>query len=296
MVSVKKRVIKGKSYYYVEHSFRQGGSVRKKEAYIGRTPPKNVGALKQRLLSETYREKWFRLFDDIKQNFSKAQRLMPRSAREKEMKSFSTRFTYDSQRIEGSKLTLLETAELLEHGIVPRARLLRDIKETESHEKVFYQMISCKEGLSLPLVLRWHEQIFRETNSDIAGKLRGHDVTVIGSQAAFPKPRELEDQLGDFFKWYRRNGPKIHPVELSALVHLKFVTIHPFADGNGRISRLLMNFSLNQHGYPMLDITYANRIGYYRALERSQLSCDDHFFLNWFFKRYIKQNKNYLPR
>jgi len=81
---------------------------------------------------------------------------------------------------------------------------------------------------------------------------------------------------------------------LSALTHLKFVTIHPFGDGNGRISRLVMNYVLNRLGYPMLDIDYSDRRTYYNALERSQRHKNDIVFLEWFMKRYFKAYKKFL--
>ena len=90
------------------------------------------------------------------------------------------------------------------------------------------------------------------------------------------------------------NKNDIHPVELAALVHLKFVTIHPFGDGNGRISRLMMNFVLNYNKYPMLDIPYEGRNSYYNALERSQTKNSDDIFIQWFIRNYIKENKRYL--
>ena len=86
----------------------------------------------------------------------------------------------------------------------------------------------------------------------------------------------------------------MHPVYLAALVHLKFVTIHPFGDGNGRISRLVMNYVLNKHSYPMIVIDYADRNSYYNALERSQLTQDENIFTLWFFKRYLKEYKQHL--
>ena len=88
----------------------------------------------------------------------------------------------------------------------------------------------------------------------------------------------------------------MHPVELAALVHLKFVSIHPFGDGNGRISRLMMNFVLHKHGYPMLNISYKNRNSYYTALERSQLKKLDQIFIVHIIKRYIKDYKSYLKK
>jgi len=94
----------------------------------------------------------------------------------------------------------------------------------------------------------------------------------------------------EFFKWYDRNKDKIHPVQLAGLVHLKLVTIHPFTDGNGRVSRLMMNFVLYKHGYPMFNITYEKRAGYYSALERSQTKKQEDIFLQWFFNRYLNES------
>lgn len=100
--------------------------------------------------------------------------------------------------------------------------------------------------------------------------------------------------LKEFFHWYHNNKNKINPVELAALVHLKFVTIHPFGDGNGRVSRLMMNFVLNKFDYPMFDINYIDRRSYYVALERSSLKNNDVLFLQWFMKRYVKGNNEFL--
>ena len=107
-------------------------------------------------------------------------------------------------------------------------------------------------------------------------------------------PAELDFLLKEFFDWYNKNKNKLNPVELAALAHLKFVTIHPFSDGNGRISRLIMNFVLNNKGFPMLDIPYTNRNSYYNALERTQIKKNELIFLQWFFKRYFNEAKRFL--
>ena len=79
-----------------------------------------------------------------------------------------------------------------------------------------------------------------------------------------------------------------------AVGHYQFEAIHPFADGNGRISRLLMNFVLHRHGYPLLNIPYIGRSSYYGALERSQTKEQEHIFIQWFIKRYLKEHMRYL--
>ena len=198
------------------------------------------------------------------------------------------RFTYNTNRIEGSTLTLKETADLLQDHITPRNKPIRDVKETEAHSKVFYDMMGYKKGLSLAAVRHWHKLLFHESDIEIAGNIRKHTVAIARSKVEFPMAAELDTLLHEFFEWYRKAKDSLNPVILAALVHLKFVTIHPFSDGNGRISRLMMNFVLHSKGYPLLNIEYTNRNAYYNALERSQLKNDDHFFAQYLIKQYIK--------
>jgi Fic family protein len=289
MVSIVKKTVKGRTYLYMAHTVRRDGKVEKKERYLGASIPKDAEKRKSEFLYEVYREKWFGDLDRIKEGYAKEQKALPPSAAEKEMESFSIRFTYDSQRIEGSTLTLRETAQLLEENISPKNKPLRDSKEAEAHQKVFFEMLESKKDLALSEVLYWHKKLFQETKPDIAGKMRTHQVMISGSRFVPTSPVEVYPMLTEFFKWYEKSKGKLHPVELAALVHLKFVTIHPFADGNGRIGRLMMNFVLNRSGFPMLNVPYENRSGYYTALERAQVKAQEFIFVNWFFKRYIKE-------
>jgi len=242
---------------------------------------------------EIDKEKWLDKFDKIKAEFLHQEKITPESAREKEIESFAIRFTYDTNRIEGSTLTLRDTADLLEKGITPGKRPICDVKEAQAHKNAFYEMLNFKKDLSLNTILYFHKKLFESIKADIAGIIRVHQVAIAGSKFMPPFPAEVYPLLMEFFKWYDKNKDKIHPVQLAALVHLKLVSINPFADGNGRISRLMMNFVLHKHGFPMLNIPYEKRSGYYRSLERSQIKKDENIFMQWFFRRYLKENKNY---
>jgi len=294
MVTLKKKTLKGKTYYYLEHSTRKGKKVQKKEIYLGRKIPANIERIKKNFLDGIYREKWYIDIDRIKQRFSKEQRTVPKSVKEKQLQNFVTRFTYDTQRIEGSTLTRRETADLLERGITPKSKPMRDVQEAEAHRDLFYEILKSKKELSMQSILDWHWDLFQLTKPDVAGKIRKYQVAISGSKFLPPSPIEVNPMLTEFFRWYHKNKKKLHPVELAALAHLKFVTIHPFGDGNGRITRLVMNFILNRKKYPMLDIPYEKRNSYYTALERSQLKKEDRIFLQWFAKRYIKEYRRYL--
>jgi cell filamentation protein, protein adenylyltransferase len=293
VATIVRRTVKGATYYYLEHTIRDKDRFSQKSKYLGKAIPKDIDEIKRQFVFELNRERWFDAFDRIKKNYRATLRTYPESARRKELQTFSVRFTYDTQRIEGSTLSLKETAQLLEEGISPGGKPVEDIKEAEAHQKVFFEMLKCTKDLSLQLVLVWHWELFKDTKPDIAGQIRKHGVGITGSRYVPASPVELQPMLADFFRWHDREKTRTHPVELAALVHLKFVTIHPFADGNGRISRMMMNFALHKSGYPMLNIEYKNRGAYYNALERSQLNKEERVFTNWFFRRYLRELKRY---
>ena len=294
MATIRKRKIGNKEYFYLEHTMKIGKRVEKRELYLGNKIPKDIEKIKADFLGEIYQEKWFDKIDRIKKNFSEDFKRMPDEIKEKHLENFMIKFTYNTNRIEGGSLTLRESANLLKDGITPREKPIEDVKEAEAHKKVFYLMLEHRGDLNLETVLNWHRILFENTKSRVAGKIRDYRVGITGSKVELPFPAELNFLLRDFFKWYNRNKDKLHAVELAALVHLKFVSIHSFGDGNGRISRLMMNFVLQKHGYPMLNIAYKNRNSYYTALERSQLKKINQPFVVHIIKRYIKEYRNYL--
>ena len=211
--------------------------------------------------------------------------------RQKLIEDFLVHFIYDSSKIEGSSLSLNETKGLFLHNITPKSKPLNDVKEAEGYRKAFYSMIEFKYQLSLKVVNKWHEMMFKETMEHIAGKPRLHKIIVTGSRTSFPHSEDVPKLLAEFFDWYRKNEKKLNPVELAALAHLKFVTIHSYSDGNGRISRLLANYVLIKHSYPMLNIKFKDRMEYYKNLEVSQINGKPKYFVRFFLKRYLKENK-----
>ena len=218
---------------------------------------------------------------------------MPKKIEEKELETFAIKFTYNTNKIEGSTLTHLETALLLEQGISPANKPIEDIKEAEQHREAFYDVIKYDKNINISTLINWHNKLFQFTKKDIAGKIRTYQVYLSGSRHLPPSPADLNLLIKEFFEWYNKNKSKLHPVHLAALVHFRFVSIHPFGDGNGRITRLFMNYVLNKNGYPMLIIEYKNRRSYYNALEMSNVKNDESIFTLWFFKRYVKEYERY---
>jgi len=293
MVVLKEKKIGKQVYFYLEHSMKINKKVVKKEKYIGKDKPKDLDKLKFDFMHELLTDKYKTQLEKIKKSFSKEYSSYPKSVKVKYIENFMIKFTYDTQRIEGSTLTLKETASLLEDGISP-SRPIKDVKEAEAHKIVFFDMMNYKEDLNLKTILHWHKLLFKKTDLEIAGKIRKHSVGVARSKTKFPLAIEVDFLLRDFFKWYNKSKNKLNPVELASLVHLKFVSIHPFSDGNGRISRLMMNFVLHKYKYPMLNIEYSNRNSYYNALERSQVKDIEYVFAQYLIKRYLKTYNRYL--
>jgi len=285
------------TYYYLVHSYREGTGVRKAERYIGRRIPPDLSSMKAQFGNELVVERWGSDLGRLRTRYHAELERMPPSIREKELETFAVHFTYDSNRIEGSSLTLRETALLLDEGITPRYRPLSDVRESLAHRKVFIKAITTPEILDLPSFLAWHKALFSETKPEYAGLVREHEVRISGSRFVPPAAFELDRLLSEFFDWLRPAWKSFHPVVLAALVHRRLVTIHPFGDGNGRVTRIAMNFVLHRKGYPMLDIPYSRRAGYYRALERSQTAEDEFVFVRWFIKRYLAEHTRLLhPR
>ena len=277
---------KGKEeYYYLQHSFRKNGKVITKERYLGKVIPKNIEEIKTALLEECLKDSLFKQFKNIKDGFQKEWQKYPNSIKEKMEEQIAIAFTYNTNAIEGSTITLEETRELIEHKIAPN-KPLRDIKETESHVKVFLDMLNKKEKFDNHLILKWHKNLFQDTKLDIAGKFRDYLVSV-GDYLA-PDWQDVEKLMKEFIEFYNKNE-KMNAVELAARMHYRFEMTHPFGDGNGRVGRIIMNYILWNNKYPMLIIEYKKRISYYKALQK-----DENNFFNYFARRYLKAHKKYI--
>jgi Fic family protein len=273
--------MKGKTeYFYLQHSFRRDGKVMTKELYLGKSVPKNIEELKEKLMLEN-KKILFNKLEKIKNSFQKEWKKYPESAKEKELREIAIAFTYNTNAIEGSTITLEEAREILEDKIAPN-KPLKDIRETESHAKVFLEMLKAKEKISKEVLLKWHKSIFGETKSDIAGRFRSYLVRV-GTYIA-PDWQDIKKLMDQFIKFV--NETELNAVELSARAHYKFEKIHPFGDGNGRIGRLIMNHILWKNGYPMMIIEYSNRKSYYKALQKNEEN-----FVNYLIRRYISIHK-----
>ena len=271
----------GKRYFYLQHSLRKGKKVITKEKYLGTEIPANLNE-RMFLFRKEIQKDINKKLEAIREHFQSEWRRIPESAKEKELEEISIAFTYNTNAIEGSTITLEEAREIIHDKISPN-KPLRDVRETEAHSKVFLQMLRKNEKITKELLLLWHRNIFGETKPDISGKFRDYLVRV-GPHLA-PDWQDVENLLKNFIDFISKNK-KMNPVELAGRIHYQFEKIHPFGDGNGRIGRLLMNFILWHNKYPMLIIEYKKRRSYYKALQK-----DEEHFLSYFIRRYLAVHK-----
>ena len=141
-----------------------------------------------------------------------------------------------------------------------------------------------REPISERLVKEIHALVLRGIDKENAGTYRSVNVKISGSRHLPPDALHIPELMSEYIDWYNTNHETMHPVLLSANMHEKLVTIHPFIDGNGRTSRLLMNLILLQNGYTIANIAGSNdnRLRYYNALDKCQAehSCEDfHLFV-----------------
>ena len=186
------------------------------------------------------------------------------------------KWTYHSNAIEGNSLTLKETKVALE-GITVGGKTIREHFEAINHRKAIYyveQLVSENEVLSEWQIKSIHQLILKNIDDKSAGSYRKHNVIISGAEHVPPDALQLETAMRDFIEWYKMDGVNLHPVERAARVHVDFVKIHPFVDGNGRTSRLLMNLELMKSGFPPVVLPVEKRLQYYEALDTAHVKGD----------------------
>jgi Fic family protein len=183
-------------------------------------------------------------------------------------------YTYESNRIEGNSLTLDETMHVIEKGLTIGGKPLNDHLEAINHQEAIQFVRDLSEqstGFNERALLSIHQLILQGIRERDAGVYRKQPVFIFqsdGTRHEFPQAFILNKLMEDYFIFYDENKDTMHPVEMAAHLHQQLVNIHPFIDGNGRASRLVMNLHLLRHGYPIsiIDSEITKRQEYYRIL------------------------------
>lgn len=202
-------------------------------------------------------------------------RPLPEEALRKIQDALDIEYTYESNRIEGNTLTLQETALVVNEGVTISGKSMREHLEAINHtEAINYIKDIAKQDIEISerTIKEIHALILHGIDRENAGRYRTVPVMISGSTHMPPQPYLIEKQMEDFILRFKQmEAEKVHPVLIAAYLHDELVRIHPFIDGNGRTSRLLMNLYLLRHGYVIITLKGSNdaKVNYYKALEMS---------------------------
>lgn len=182
--------------------------------------------------------------------------------------AFAIEYTHNSTAIEGNTLSLAETKLLLSDKLSIGGKDLREIYEVVNHHKAFQYAGECiAEGKSLDKNIVKDIHAILMENIMQGGIYRQVDVYISGARHTPPSPNEAYIQLEAFYADIEARKNVLHPIEFAAWTHAEFVKIHPFTDGNGRTSRLIMNYQLMNAGFLPVSIPKERRLEYFETLE-----------------------------
>ena len=286
---VEKRKVGTKTKYYLAHSFREGEKVHKLRKFLGSnlSPGKldeRIEMTRNLILEEINQHKIIQ--DPLHHELSKKDLEFVKKIEdkidikishlsEKDWEKFSSAFTYNTNAIEGSELTNKEVENLLEENKWPKEKSKVDIAEAIGVDEAITYMRKTKDPISIDLIKKLHKIVFKNSK-DFAGNFRkeGQEVVVRTDSGEIvhegaPSSRVVS-LLKELISWYSKYEKKYPGLVLAAVVHNQFETIHPFADGNGRVGRLLMNNILIKNKFAPVNVELKHVKEYYSSLQTYQ--------------------------
>ena len=301
MVYIYKKIIGGKPYYYLRASERKGSRVIVKDiAYLGNT----IEDVKRAIASSKHKEKIKKTYKTIhnflesnhylekirslklkkdpllgdkleeieacKLHFNSVFNSLDSQTKKEIINNFIIEFAFNTTSIEGNTIKLKEARDLLQEGLTPKNKTLREIYDIQNTEKVFLEIFNLKDKLSHELIIKIHSSLM--DNIDSRKGYRNSDVHVVKANfKATPAPYVKTD-IELLLKWYNEMKNKVHPITLASVFHHKFEKIHPFMDGNGRTGRILLIHILQLNNYPPVIIRKKFRAEYLESLRKADKS------------------------
>ncbi len=314
MAFIRAKYIGGEYYFYLVESRREGKLVYQDIVkYLGKREDAERYAREKGLRMPETRKALEKSEHALDRSIAKKKasldslRPFPRVLEERLREELVILWTYHSTAIEGSTLSLKETATLLAEGIVVGNKPLTDYLAARGHRDavglVFKWADEGKTKLTEADLLELHRATMKDVVDVYLGVYRPVQVYLRGSSYVPPPPEQVPRLMRDFLRKLDLNPKKYDPIKLAALTHLDFESIHPFVDGNGRTGRLIANWVLMKNGYPPIVITKRERMRYLRMLEEAQTKLATYPIVR-FFKRkvdgaldfYLKRLKPVVPK
>jgi len=301
MVYVYKKVVGVKPYYYLRASARKGVKVVSKDiAYLGNSVNEarkslvNLPQFREKI-DKAYRK--INLFLEYNHFLEQVQKAKPKTdlflkesllsveacalhyntafkkldalTKKEVFDNFLVEFAFNTVSIEGNTIGLKEARDLLEEGLTPKGKTLREIYDLQNTKKVF-EKLDFKRNVSHDLIKKIHAGLLE--NMDLRTEYRPRDIIVTKSRFKSTPFYLVKSELDSIIEWLNENKKKMHPFVSAVIFQHKFEKIHPFMDGNGRTGRMILNFILMKNNYPPVIIQKKNRSEFLDALSTADES------------------------
>jgi len=283
MFKIEIKTIKGYKYVYLKDKVKVNGKYFTVSVYVGRLEKISARKLTSKFIElekiklkkyVDYRLKKYRhqhldekeatRIEILRYYYDQFKEYYPDEVKRYEQAVF-VRYVQGTTAIEGNTITPQQAEVLLEHGVVPAGKSVREVYEIKNFENLRRFLEKYEGDISEKLIKKMHE-IIMQNLLESPGEYRRISVSIEKADHEPPPAFEVPDLMKELVKWYKQNRKKMHPFELAVLLHTKFVTIHPFVDGNGRVARALTNFVLERNGYPTLYLGLEHREQYLDAV------------------------------
>ncbi len=290
MVFIQERKIKGTVYVYLEKSVRIGKKVHKISKYLGKKNNITKIRLKKEIKKFTLElnKKIMSLLEkESKRKYSltkysltleEINKLESMNLKYKEIKRnlnkkdwgdikkrFVANFVFESNALEGNSLTLRNFSRIILEEKTSSSVDLREVYDAKNSYEVFSKLFEARGRITEKFVINLHKKIMNKLDERVGYKKLPN--IILGRNLKLAKPENVPKEMAKLLEWYYTNEGKIHSLELALRFHHQFEQIHPFADGNRRVGRMLMNYILIKRGYYPIIIRKSHRNRYIKALE-----------------------------
>ena len=283
MIKIEKKIIKNKPFFYFTEQVRLNKKYKKIQEYIGKNIPKNL-----ELYYVALKEKEIKLvLENIKNIFKKEPKITENEIKEIEaarlkwkykiasmseieqnklLLRFAIQFIFESNAIEGSRLSAKEVESIVKKKYIKKTIDRKEIIEVQNAIRAFELIEKTDFKLNQRSIIELHKIVTFGLNID-----QGYKKTkiIVNNKETVPHG-EVRSAMAKLFSWLKaEQKEKRHPLFIAADFHSRFEYIHPFADGNGRVGRLIFNWMLIKSGYGVILFKNRNRQSYFEALNQA---------------------------
>ena len=289
MVFVQERKSKGNTYIYLDKSIRLEKKVFKISQYIGKKGEVSQKKLDEAMkkfsldiddkvitfLVKTIRKRYKQTYpfsikelkkiEEMNLKYKEIKKALTKKDWEDVKERFVANFVFESNALEGNSLTLKNFSDIIFENKIASSTDLREVYDAKNSYAVFSRLFTAREEITEAFIIRLHKKIMK--NIDERTGYKKIPNIILGRNMKLTSPENVEKEMKNLLMWYHKYKKTIYPLELAFTFHHKFEKIHPFADGNGRVGRMLLNYILMKHGYYPTIIRKTHRNAYLKTLQ-----------------------------